>query len=171
MARVHRRTNLTAERLREILHYDPETGVFTWAVRIARCVQQGWVAGGVSNFGYRIIRVDKITYVGHRLAWLYMTGEWPTDEIDHRNGIRDDNRWVNLREATAKQNRENRNKAPSNTSGVRGVTWDKARGKWHPLIKHHGKMIHLGRFDSFDDAVAARKNAEQQYFTHHREMV
>lgn len=160
---------LSAQRAREALEYDPETGVFKWKIKTAQNVVVGRVAGGVCKWwGYRLIRVDKVSYRAHRIAWLYMTGEWPADEVDHINGHRADNRWCNLRAATVKQNRENRAAVANNTSGLRGVSWVVSRKKWLAQIKTHGKNRNLGRFDSMAEAVAARRAAELELFTHHR---
>ena len=95
-----------------------------------------------------------------------MTGAWPTERVDHRNGLHADNRWVNLREATCRQNNENRK--PNGVTGVKGVIWFK--GKWQAAIKADRKSIYLGRFDTLIDAAAARLRAERTLFTHHREV-
>ena len=102
----------------------------------------------------------------HRLIWLLAYGRWPTNDIDHINRIKTDNRIVNLREVTHAQNSQNRLKNVNNTSGYSGVCWQKSRNKWHVKIGVQGKRIHVGRFDNLEDAVAARKAAEQKYFTH-----
>ena len=164
-----RKSGLTAERLREVLEYNPATGVFVWKARTARAVTVGALAGGVTNHGYAHITIDNERYVAHRLAWLYMTGAWPEEEVDHKNGLRADNRWCNLRAATTKQNRENREKAPSNTSGMRGVSWVRSRQNWLAQIKSYGVNRNLGRFPTLVDAAAARLRAEREMFTHHRE--
>jgi hypothetical protein len=142
---------LTAERLREVLHYDPDTtGQFTWIAKPSPCcsIRVGDVAGGADAQGYIRIRVDKARYRAHRLAWLWMTGEWPAAEIDHLNGMKSDNRWVNLREATHAQNQQNTGKQRNNTSGYRGVSWSKRAGKWHAQIMKDGKNIHIGLYPS-----------------------
>lgn len=97
---------LSQEYLKSILHYDPETGILSWKVDRRR-VKIGQIAGYLC-LGYVAIGIDGKLYKGHRLAWLYMTGEWPKDEIDHINRTKHDNRWVNLREATKEQNCDNR---------------------------------------------------------------
>ncbi|MCK9994454.1 MAG: hypothetical protein Dbin4_02974, partial [Alphaproteobacteria bacterium] len=98
---------LTQSRLKELLHYDPDTGVFTRRVQTSSNARVGDVAGCLHPEGYRHIQIDGKRYAAHRLAWLYMTGEWPTNQLDHLNGVRDDNRWGNLREATHGQNQQN----------------------------------------------------------------
>jgi hypothetical protein len=131
---------ITAERLRELLSYDPETGVFRWLVRR--------LPGNIrkqSISGYRGIHIDGRRYKCSRLVWLYQTGEWPTHEIDHVNGDRVDNRFCNLREATLTENRWNSRKRVNNTSGYKGVSWDSARSLWKARINVGGKEKHLGR--------------------------
>ena len=95
---------ITAERLRELLHYDAETGVFRWKVRPYRTSIQSGTVAGMIYAGYRRIRVDGQMYQAHRLAWFYIHGHWPVNLIDHKNTIRDDNRLSNLREATRAEN-------------------------------------------------------------------
>jgi HNH endonuclease len=119
---------ITAERLRELLHYDPNTGEFRW-----RMAKKGTYAGAVAGRyntdgdGYRQIGINRRLYKKHRLAWFYMTGAWPRHEIDHINGDRGDNRFCNLREATASENRRNMRKRVNNTSGYKGVSLDAER--------------------------------------------
>lgn len=163
-----KKTTLAAERANELLSYDPVTGRIAWKVSPSNFIKAGRSAGCLTNFGYLSVIVDGQSYVAHRLAWLMQTGDWPPEEIDHINGVRDDNRWCNLRAATPKQNRENRGKAPSNTSGIRGVSWVASRGNWLAQIKHHGINRNLGRFPCLLDAAAKRISAERQLFTHHR---
>ena len=155
---------LTAEYLRSILHYDPDTGIFTWKVRTARSVKVGDVAGCSNGRDYLQISVQSRLYKAHRLAWLYMRGEWPTDQIDHINRIRTDNRSSNLREVTNNQNLQNKSKYSNNTSGHPGVCWCKQNSKWRATIRHNNKRIHLGYFDDIEDAIAARKAAEKLYW-------
>lgn len=153
---------ITPERLRERLHYDPETGIFRWRVRPHRRSRRraGDVAGYLQPQGYISIRIDTVGYRAHRLAWLYVYGCWPKPEVDHINRDRSDNRLANLREATRTQNAWNTDAHASNTSGVRGVYWHKRAGKWHAQIAAHGQMIYLGLFDSIEEAGAAYRAAE-----------
>lgn len=138
---------LTYARLREVLHYDPDTGIFTWLIRTANRNRVGGIAGTVDPLGYRRIIVDNEAGYGHRLAWLYMTGEWPVVLIDHRDLNNDNNRWDNLREATHGQNKGNVRRYSSNTSGYKGVTLVKKSGRWHAQIAPKGKNINLGYYD------------------------
>jgi len=158
------RPELTAEKLRELLHYDPETGIFTWKVRTSRSVKVGDVAGCPNGDGYLQVWIQSRLYKAHRLAWLYTYGEWPTDQIDHINRIRTDNRISNLREATNKQNHQNKSKPSNNTSGHPGVSWYKRDSKWKAKITHNQKHIHLGYFATIEEALSARKAAEKLYW-------
>jgi hypothetical protein len=138
---------ITAERLRELLHYEPETGIFVWLVKPSRRVRAGAVAGCI-YCGYRRIKVGPRLYPAHRLAFLWMTGEWPKAEIDHINMDRADNRWRNLREASHSQNQVNRSLQSTNTSGFKGVSWHSRTHKWTSRIQINGKRKNLGCFDS-----------------------
>jgi len=163
------KADLTAARLRDVLTYDPDTGVFRWRVERRAWggrVYPGDVAGTHHGNGYLDIGVDGRTHYAHRLAWLYMTGQWPTMHVDHRNRIRSDNRWDNLRHASVKQNQENRTVRKDSATGIKGVTYIATSGRWRAIIKHDFKSIHLGCFLSKDDAIAARVAAEQRFFTH-----
>ena len=155
---------LTAERLRSILHYDPETGIFTWKVRTSTSVKVGDIAGCLDGGGYLRIRVQSRLYQAHRLVWLHVYGEWPKDQIDHINRNKTDNRIANLRDVSHKQNGQNRSKPSNNTSGCPGVVWYKQNSKWVAKIKHNQKLIHLGYFTDLEEAVAARKAAEKLYW-------
>ena len=118
---------LNQSRLKELLAYDPDTGVFTRLVKSNRNVRIGAVAGTCDSKGYGQISVDGKLYRAHRLAWLWMTGAWPVAQLDHRNGVRHDNRWENLREATNGENNQNAAIRSNNTSGFMGVCWDSHR--------------------------------------------
>ena len=158
------RPELTAEKLRELLHYDPETGIFTWKVSTSNGVKVGDITGCPSGPGYLGIRLQRRLHSAHRLAWLYVYGRWPKGQIDHINRNRTDNRICNLREVSHKQNNQNRSKAGNNTSGHTGVVWHKQRSKWQATIKHNQKNVSLGLFTNLEDAVAARKAAEKLYW-------
>ena len=159
---------LTAEYLRSILHYNPDTGIFTRKVGSANQVKVGDVAGSQHGGGYLRIQVQSRDYLAHRLAWLYVHNSWPKDQIDHVNRNRSDNRLVNLRDVTNKQNLQNAGKYSHNTSGHPGVSWHKQRSKWQAKITHNQKQIHLGYFENLEEAIAARKAGELKYWGHHR---
>lgn len=151
-------SNLTAQTLRAHLLYDPETGVFQ---RIGYPLEK---VGRITTKGYRQISVACTRAMAHRMAWLYVHGEWPKGQIDHINQCKDDNRIANLRVVSNKQNGENITLFSHNTSGHRGVRFH--RNKWIAEIKHLKRSTHLGYFGSFEEAVAARLKAESDLFTH-----
>ena len=138
---------LTQEKLQSLLHYDPDTGVFTWKVARQR-VKNGDVAG-YKKSGYVYISINGKHYRAHRLAFLYVHGEFPKEHTDHINGVRNDNRIANLREATNSQNMQNLLVANSNNkTGLLGASVDKATGKFQAQIKLNGKNKFLGRFNT-----------------------
>lgn len=155
---------LTQGRLREFLDYDPKIGVFTWRKDIGPCVS-GAVAGCPDKNGYIIIGFDKKRYKAHRLAWLYVYGEFPSSHIDHINRIKNDNRICNLRVADDAQNRQNCSRQRNNTSGLVGVHYQKSSGKWISYIKLHGNQIYLGIYPSIEEAKAARSAAKAKLHT------
>lgn len=142
---------LTADRLRELLKYDPITGLFTWRASPGRRIRVGTIAGSFAT-KYVEIGVDGGCYRAHRLAWLYMTGAWPT-EVDHRNENKHDNRWTNLRDASRMLNVLNQAKASSSKKSTdrRGV-FRSASGRWFSRLKLRGRIYHLGTFDTQDEA-------------------
>lgn len=153
---------VTAERLRAVLHYTPETGVFTrLLVRADGRHKVGEVAGCRSN-GYVVIRVDDVLYLAHRLAFLWMTGEWPHELVDHINGRRDDNRWENLRPASRALNNQNRhNFARERRGGLPGAFIHKAGG-YRSQILVNGEVHNLGYFKTAEEASAAYIAAKRQ---------
>ena len=155
---------LTADRLRELLNYDPETGVFTWRVGRKKC-RVGAIAGCLSN-GYIAVMLEGRYYRCHRLAWLHFYGVWPSREIDHANRVRSDNRIANLREVSSSQNKQNTPRQKNNTSGFRGVSWHKRDSRWQAKIALHGKRRFLGLFDSPEEASAAYEAAAAELHTH-----
>lgn len=164
---LEKNSPLTQEFLRSLLHYDPETGVFRWMVdRIGRGgkIPAGTEAGMCAADGYRYIGIGQERYAAKDVAWLYMTGEWPAAVVDHKNRQRGDDRWGNLRAASWVQNCQNKSLRSDNASGVAGVSFDKARGKWMARIKVGDKYLMLGRFATIDDAIAERRRAEQEHF-------
>ncbi len=161
---------ITQDQLKEVLHYCPETGIFTWLVGGKGRPGKGIKAGGIlydkSGKTYRILRVHNRLYRQHRLAFLYMTGEFPENEVDHIDGNGCRNVWANLRAVTGLENRKNKRKPANNSSGVVGVCWCRRSRKWHSQIMCAGHNKHLGYFHSKEDAIVARKAAEVLYGYH-----
>lgn len=164
-------TELTQERLKELLHYDPETGIFTNLTQRGK-VKKGAVAGSKYSTGYICIEIYYKRYQAHRLAWLYVYGEFPANQIDHINEIKDDNRIVNLRSATNLENQHNVSSLQSNnTSGFRGVFWRKNRKKWKAIIYLNGRPKHLGHFDTAEEASEAYVTAKRELHPFWKEKV
>ena len=157
---------ITQERIKELLHYCPDTGTFTWKNRASRRVRIGDKAGCTGTEGYISIRINYKTYSAHRLAFFYMTGSWPVDQVDHINQTRDDNRWTNLRPVTPQENQKNASMHSRNKSGMTGVCWCTQNGKWRAQIRVNEKIKHLGIFGVKEDAVSARKAANIKYGFH-----
>lgn len=153
---------ITQERLKELLHYDPDTGVFTWAVSQGR-VRVGAVAGTRRKDGYWKVGLDRGLYLTHRLAFLYVTGKFPEQLVDHVNGDRADNRWCNLREATSAENQQNQRATQRKTSsGLLGVSWVKQAGKWLATITANKQRRFLGYFSTAEEAHAAYLTAKKE---------
>ena len=151
---------LTATRLREVLHYDENTGVF---VRRTKNQPKIGTIPKNPNHAYLNIGIDYKVYKAHRLAWLYVHGEWPKHQIDHINGDKLDNRIANLRVATTSQNKQNMRKARSDSkSGLIGASWHTKSNKWRAAIQIDGKKKHLGYFDTPEEA-------HQVFMEHKRE--
>jgi hypothetical protein len=159
------RHSLTCERLKELLHYDPDTGVFTWRVWRGFNAKPGAVAG--SKHGkYLGISIDKTKYYAQRLAWVYMTGAWPINEIDHRDTDKFNNRFANLREATHSDNQQNLRKARShNHAGFLGVHLDHRVGRYMSRITVAGKEHYLGCYATAEEAhevyIAAKRRLHE----------
>jgi len=149
-------TKLTAQRLRELLHYSPDTGVFTWRVSRGGAVCAGDSAGYGNGAGYRKIYIDGGQYMAHRLAWLYTHGSWPSGVIDHRDGDRSNNAIANIRDVSICVNNQNQKRAHSSnrSCGLLGVTRDSA-GMWQARIRVDGKRRYLGTFKDQEQAGAA----------------
>ncbi|NMD19083.1 MAG: HNH endonuclease [Verrucomicrobia bacterium] len=154
--------DLTADRLRELLNYDRETGVFSWLVS-CRGTRAGDIAGTSSSEGRRHIIIGYARYKAHRLAWLYVYGEFPKKLIDHINGDPTDNRIANLREATMSENLHNQRRAhKNNKTGILGVQWRASKNKFRARIVTDGKETHLGYFDTSDEAQKAYLEAKSR---------
>jgi hypothetical protein len=145
---------LTAERLREMLRYKPETGEWFWRKAPVRTtIKVGDKAGTRDPNGRLIMCLDCRLHKGHRLAFLYMLGRWPVRDVDHRDGNPLNDAWPNLREATDSQNAMNK-KRQANSSGLKGVCWNKKAGRWQASIMIDNKAIYLGLFSTAEAAHA-----------------
>lgn len=161
---------ISLEQLRQMLHYDELTGVFTWRCDRNRgrtkqsIVSVGDVAGNVSTTtGYRFICIERKKYAAHRLAWFYVHGHWPKECIDHINCDRADNRIENLREATRQQNNLNKGPRQGTISGIKGVSWSKTKKMWFAQIGFNGKNHNLGWFKSKELAAKAYRKAAAKF--------
>ena len=152
----------TIQELKDKLSYDHDTGRFVWIMSSRNKLSVGDPAGCVNRHGYIQIRFIGYAYSAHRLAWLYMTGNWPNDEIDHINGIRTDNRWSNLREATSIENARNAKIKHNNVSGYKGVSID--GNKFRSRIRIESVNVNLGKFDTAEEAHLAYCEAAKKYF-------
>jgi hypothetical protein len=164
--------------LQQLIDYEPASGIFRWKHRDAHWFAEGRTGSEtvakvwntryaeketfkkVDKDGYYCGAVMKNYYQAHRLAWAIFYGKWPDGQIDHINGVRNDNRIDNLRDVPPIGNSQNRRVSPKNTSGYMGVTWHKQLNKWQAQIGVGRQTIYLGVYDNFDDAVIARKAAE-----------
>jgi len=179
-----KRNDLTCDQVRRLFFFEAELGLLVWNFRpvtdfddgekhsaahnAARwnTIHAGTIAGSPNIRGYRKITINGLKYASHRLIWVILYGEWPSDELDHIHGPSNGDVLSNLREATHQENSKNRKLPRTNTSGVIGVYWNKAAKKWFSHIYAMGDRIYLGRFSEKSHAVAARKAAEIQYGFH-----
>jgi hypothetical protein len=145
------------------LDYDSQTGEFRWRKRMSRSAKPGDVAGTLHTDGYRRIRIKRRDYRAHHLAWLYMTSRRCPAFIDHRDGDPSNNRWNNLRRATASQNGANARRSKSNASGFKGVSRARS-GRWRAGISKKGRRHHLGIFSTPQEAHAAYVAAARRLF-------
>lgn len=146
---------ITQLELKKQLNYDPETGIFTWVVSCNNQIKTGSMAGTINNRNYICIQINKKIYLAHRLAWVYVYGEWPK-VIDHINGIKTDNRIENLRNVTQKENGQNRKE--HRNGHLLGTTYDKALKQWKACIIINKKRIHLGLYQTQENAHNAYLN-------------
>jgi HNH endonuclease/AP2 domain len=166
--------------LRLLIDYDPTNGTFVWRNRHISFFKDqkqtashncaiwnsrfaGKPAGCVDSLGYLTIRINDVLYGAHRLAWVYMTGDWPPDEIDHIDCDRANNRWKNIRLAAHAENGRNLRKKKTNKSGFKGVHLHKQTGKWRARIQIDGRSIHLGLFNDPESAHEAYLDGAQKY--------
>jgi hypothetical protein len=151
--------SLTADRLRKLILYKPVTGAFYW--RVSRgSLKSGWPAGCIDKRGKIRIRIDGVVYFASRLAWLYMTGEWPRGEVDHKDVNPSNNEWGNLRDATRQQNQANTK--PWGKTGLKGVY--RIGDKFLASIRHSGRLRRLGRFSTAVEAAVAYEDAAKSAF-------
>lgn len=160
---------LTAADARQLLHYEPETGVLVWRYqdRSRFDSEMAWrskarffgkPAGSIQVNGYRSICIRGRRYYAHRIAWLMMTDRWPSADVDHANGDRSDNRWGNLRAATRSQNHQNRLGRQTT-----GASWHARMGCWRAVVVVNGRQKHVGYFDTEEAAAAAYRKAKAEY--------
>lgn len=161
--------NLTVDRLKELVKYDPNTGVFTWKIYRNSNAKNGDIVGKkyISADGYRVAMIDKSLHQQHRLAWLYFYGDWPLSAIDHINRDKTDNRISNLRLVSDAQNMQNRFKTRRNTSGYKGVHFVQSTKRWRAQLCVNGKRIDLGTYDTPDQAGMAYVLGVKKHCTHH----
>lgn len=163
---------MNIDRLRQLLAYDPETGVLTWCARADYVGKRatwnvryaGKVAGTPVAGGYVCIRIDREHYLGHRIAWAMTHGEWPEFDLDHRDGDPSNNRIENLRPATHAQNLKNQRRPSNNTSGYKGVSFRPERMKYRASIRVAGRQMFLGHFDTAEAAHSAYADAARREY-------
>lgn len=159
-------TKLTQELLREIVDYDSKTGIFRWKPRAGRSFGKavGAKAGCLTKKGYHHIMVCGERHFAHRLAWLYMTGEWPSFQIDHVDGDKQNNAWSNLRKASPSDNKANCPAYRTNPTGLKGAYWYPRLAKWVAKIRRDGHLYHLGYFETKEQAHDAYAQAAKAIY-------
>jgi len=154
---------LTQQRLKEVMHYDPSSGIFIRLKNGKNARTQKSTGCLNKTHGYLESGIDSKTYLLHRLAWLYMTGEEPTHTVGHRDHIRTNNSWGNLYDTTRQDSQKNLKMFKNNTSGVTGVSYRKKEKVWVATIRANGKHTYLTSGEDFETCVKARKAAEVEY--------
>ena len=154
---------ITQERLKEIINYNPKTGDFVWTKPTGRRVKAGSMCGYIGTDGYRRIRIGNKSYLASRLAWLYMEGYFPENEIDHINRIKSDDKFYNLRHVSRQCNMRNSDPPRNNMSGIVGVHWNTKVKKWHVQITASGTTHFLGFYKSKRAAALVRWYAEKRH--------
>lgn len=147
--------NPTFEQLKSVFTYDADSGIVS---------SNRKPAGYVMKSGYHLLSYKEKRLYAHRVAWCLITGDWPTKEIDHINGVKNDNRFLNLREATRRENSRNQSITSKNTSGFKGVSFHKRTGKWRADIQLNGSQKSLGSFYSREEAFEVYKKASIENF-------
>ena len=150
--------------INKYLRYYPDTGLFTWRISPNQGILPGSVAGSLTKDGYVEIRFKRKKYKAHRLAWFVTYKKWPVGHIDHINGVKKDNRLVNLRDSNYTENQANRGKQLNNTSGYKGVYKHSKSNKWEAKIGVSGRSKYLGLFDTPEEAHEAYKKAAKNFF-------
>lgn len=158
------KNQLTQKRLKELLDYIPESGEFVWKLNRGPRILAGSLAGYLDNKKYRVIKVDNVQFKAHRLAFLWMNGEFPPQDVDHINRNPSDNRWLNLRHATRSQNCINKLPSNRNSSGHVGVYWSKQHKKWRAQCKVGQKQHSLGLFENIQDAFSKVSKFKRKIF-------
>lgn len=153
--------DLTVDLLKHLFDYDKENGNLIWKTKPSQNVKAGDVAGTICKNSYIQICINKKIYLAHRLVFLMHKGYLPKT-LDHINGDRADNRIENLRPVTASQNQHNRRLNANNTSGYKGVRWNKASKKWMSGLKLEGKYMYLGLYDNIEEAAEVVRKAREE---------
>jgi len=157
---------ITQDKLKHLLEYNKDSGDFIWIRPYKNQISKGDIAGFINDRGYLMIGIGGKSYRAHRLAFLYMEGSMPPNQVDHINHNRSDNRWCNLRHSTYAANNKNASIRKRNKSGCTGVHWDNNNSKWCSKITSNGNTIHLGVYDDIEDAIRVRKEAERAHGFH-----
>lgn len=162
-------SKITQEELMKRLHYNPNTGEFRWRYSVAKRIKPGDLAGRYNTQNYLDIAINQVRYKAHRLAWLYMTGDWPKNEIDHINCDPSDNRWCNLRLCDRYGNTRNVGLRKDNTSGFKGVSWNKKTQQWQSHVTKNGQMyssMHTYYWQAIRATIRKREQLHGEYHRH-----
>ena len=152
------------ESLKRLFYYDAESGMLIWRFGNGRNVKPWQQVKSKNGHGYYSAKINNKTYLAHRLIWLYVYGKFPDKYIDHKNRIRNDNRLCNLRDVNTTDNAQNISLPSHNKSGHIGVSWIKSHNCWTVFVKVNKKNKWLGFYKNLNDAIAARKNGEKEYY-------
>jgi hypothetical protein len=155
--------NLTREKLKEALEYNPETGKFFWKIRTSKRIHIGDEAGCLAGNGHILIRMYGKLYQASRLAWLYVYGENPLEEIDHKDVNSSNNKIDNLRLATRMQNQWNTRVTSRSKTGIKGVCWNKSSNKWHVQINHNNQRVYSAYFDDLNETKEAMLREREKW--------
>jgi hypothetical protein len=142
-------------RLRELFRYDAENGELIWEMRVSNAVRSGTVAGCRHRSGYWVVTMRGVQFLAHRIIWAFMTGAWPKEEIDHMNGIKDDNRWTNLRSCTRSENDQNSFRQCNNRSGYKWVFQRGGRSSWIARVQSNKRIVVKQGFKTKEAAYLA----------------